>query len=125
MADLRVHARRGLERARLTDDQAEAALARRQGAEKAWGYVVEQTHIVASVPVRGPSAHHLRKDILLALDRAAGTSLLRDCEEFEHRLHGACLHDGHMRQVDLDRSSARAAEFPERLRAALRRVSAS
>lgn len=122
MADLLSHARRELQRAKPSRDPVEATLARRQAAEKAWGYVCEQTTKVTGIDVTGPRAHFLRKNVLAQVDRAAGTSLLRDYEEFQNRLHGDVFYDGEWKYVDLDEYLQRVAAYPERLRSAMRRM---
>jgi hypothetical protein len=122
VSDLLVHARRELERARSTHDPVEAHLTQRQAAEKAWGYVVEETNRIAGITATGPGAHHLRREALAALDRRAGTSLLRDYIEFEYRLHGEGFYDGRGRLHDIAQYVELASAYPEKLRRALEQV---
>lgn len=125
VSDLLVHAQRELAKAKATSDPVEAILARRQAAEKAWGYVCEQTNEVTRIDVVGAETHFQRKRVLAEIDRAAGTVFLRDYEEFQNRLHGDVFYDGKWKNVDLDDYLRRVAEYPERLRAAIRRMGAS
>lgn len=122
MPSLLEHARVELARADRTPEPAEATLARRQAAEKAWGYVVEQVSRVMALSATGPVAHRVRKDALAVLDRQAGTSLLRDYGYLEYRLHGDCFYEGACPPADLERYVAMAAEFPGRIQDALRQA---
>lgn len=122
MTDLLVHARRELVQSKQVRDTGDAALGRRQAAEKGWGWVVEQTTTALGLTVTGPKAHFLRKEALAELDRRGGTSLLRDYEEFEWRLHGDCFYDGRCRSDDVERYLLRAEEFVRVLHETIRRL---
>lgn len=114
------HARRELERSKQLADPAEAALAKRQAAEKAWGYVCEEVSRVTGITLTGPEAHKERKNVLGELDSAAGTSLLGDYEQLERRLHGDC--EARCPLPEVERGVATAEQFPRRLAEALRRL---
>jgi len=104
----------------------ESDLARRQAAEKIWGYVASELNGALRMngfPVEaGSEAHEVRKKWLRELDRALGRNLLARHNEYAD-LHGSCFYESRCPTPDLLEAMARDARtFVEDVKAALREV---
>lgn len=104
----------------------ESDLARRQAAEKIWGYVASELNRALRAngfPVEaGPEAHEVRKKWLRELDRALGGNFLARHDEYAD-LHGSCFYESRCPAPDLLQGMARDARtFVEQVKAAIREV---
>ena len=101
----------------------ESDLARRQAAEKIWGYVASElnrTLRATGFPVEvGPEAHEMRKKWLRELDRALGRNFAARHDAFAD-VHGACFYESRCPTPDLLAAMANEARaFVDEVKAAL------
>lgn len=122
MSDLLTHARLEFERSRQPGDPDAALLARRQAAEKAWGYVLQKLDRMLNVEVEDATAHGERRRKLRALQERTGVPLMASYLDLQDRLHGDCFYRGHCPAPEVEWLLQTAEEFPRLVEQALRRA---
>lgn len=116
-------ARREYRRSHRAASPDEGLLLRRQAAEKAWGYVLEQVDRQLRVRARDDTAHDERREKLRVIEERSGTPLLATYYELQNELHGNCFYRGSCPRERVERLLAAAASFPGLVEEAVRRAS--